>query len=60
MVITDPKQIMSIIIEEFEKQIIANCKTKGFTEEETMIELKTRNKKLPRIAAVITKRIVNG
>lgn len=60
MVITDPKEIMAIIIEEFEKQIVANCKMQGFTDEEIEIELKTKNKKLPRIAAVVTKRIVNG
>ena len=58
--ITDPKQIMSIIIEEFEKQIIENCKMRGFTDEEIAIELQTKNKKLPRIAAVVTKRIING
>ena len=60
MVITDPKKIMEIIIEEFEQQIIANCKMRGLTEEETEIELKNNNKKLPRIAAKATRRIIMG
>lgn len=60
MVITDPKKIMEIIIEEFEQQIIANCKMRGLTEEETEIELQNNNKKLPRIAAKATRRIIMG
>lgn len=58
MVITDPKEIMAIIIEEFEKQIVANGQKRGLSPEEIEIELKTNYKKLPRIAAVITNRII--
>jgi len=58
--ITDPKVIMAIIIEEFEKQIIANAKKRGLSPSEIEEELKTNYKKLPRIAASATKRIVSG
>lgn len=58
--ITDPKIIMDIIIEEFKKQIIANGKKRGLSAQEIEIDLANNYKKLPRIASVITKRIVNG
>ena len=60
MVITDPKIIMSIIIEEMQKQIRAYGVKNGLSPEEIDEDIKNNYKKLPRIAAVITKRIVNG
>jgi len=58
--INDPKKIMNIIIEEFEKQIIANGHKKGLSEEEIKLDLANNYKKLPRIAASATRRIING
>jgi hypothetical protein len=58
--ITDPKEIMAIIIDEFTKQIIANAKKRGLSPVEIEKELETNYKKLPRIAAVATKRIICG
>jgi hypothetical protein len=60
MVITDPKQIMSIIIEEMEKQIRAYGVKRGLSSKEIEEDVKNNYKKLPRIAAVITKRIISG
>ena len=51
---------MNIIIEEFKKQIIANGEKRGLSAQEIEIDLANNYKKLPRIASVITKRIVNG
>lgn len=58
--ISDPKEIMNIIVEEFQKQIIANGRKRGLSDEEIKIDLDNNYKKLPRIAASATRRIING
>lgn len=57
--ITDPKTIMQIIIEEFDKQMTAHNKYKGWPEDKIKEDMKDSYKKVKRIAAVAAKRIVN-